>query len=162
MPYFTVSNIKHLRVPVLVIRTQEMFRLTGWFRAVPISPAVVFVWEPARPRHRAVDILLRGAAVRGGGGGGGVVTVRVTVVTDWPAGAVCEVLIVTPVVHQVEHLGVAVLVIRTEVVLRLQAWLTVPVSPAVVIIITRRDGGNIFTCSCKGRGGNLSLQHHSQ
>jgi len=127
-----VVSIKHLRVAVLVLRTQEMFRLTFWCRAVPVSPAVVFVREPARPRHRAVDILLRGAAVRGGGGGGGVVTVRVTVVTDWPPGAVSEILIVTPVVHQVEHLGVAVLVIGAEVVLGLQARRTVPVSPAVV------------------------------
>ena len=130
--YFTVVSIKHLRVAVLVIRTQEMFRLTFWCSAVPVSPAVVFVREPARARHRAVDIFLRGAAVRGGGGGRGVVTVRVTFVTDRPPGAVCEIVIVTPVVHQVEHLGVAVLVIGTEVVLRLQTRLAVPVSPAVV------------------------------
>jgi len=127
-----VVSIKHLRVPVLVVRTQEMFGLTCWCRAVPVSPAVVFVREPARPHHRAVDILLRGAAVRGGGGGGGVVTVRITIVTDGPPGAVCEVLIVTPVVHQVEHLGVPVLVIGAEVVLRVEARLTVPVAPAVV------------------------------
>ena len=149
---FTVVSIKHLRVPVLVVRTQEMFGLTCWCRAVPVSPAVVFVREPARPHHRAVDILLRGAAVRGGGGSGGVVTVRITIVTDGPAGAVCEVLIVTPVVHQVEHLGVAVLVIGTEVMLRVQARLTVPVSPAVVRVGVVTLPYSLTVNSLLGRG----------
>jgi len=159
-----VSHIKHLRVAVLVIRTEEVLRLTGWCRAVPVSPAVVFVWEPAGPHLLTVDVFLRWAAVRGGGGGRGVVTVTIAVVTHWPSGAVCQVLIVTAVIRQVEHLGVAVLVIGTKVVLRIQARLTVPVSPAVerVGVVTlaysltvdslfRRSAVWLWSCSSEGR-----------
>ena len=56
-----------------------MFRLTVWGGAVPEPPAVLSVGEPARPHHRAVDVLLRGAAVRAGGGGGGGAVVTVLV-----------------------------------------------------------------------------------
>ena len=52
-----------------------MLWLTVWGGAVPEPPAVLSVGEPARPHHRAVDVLLRGAAVRAGGGGGAVVRV---------------------------------------------------------------------------------------
>ena len=128
----TVGDIEDLRDAVLVVRTEQVFWLTGRGGAVPVPPAVVFVWEPAGPRHSTVDVLLRGTAVRGGGGGGGVLTVSIAVVTLWPAGAVREVVVVTAVVGEVEHLGVSLLVIGTEVVGGVQAWLTVPVPPAVV------------------------------
>jgi len=127
-----VGDIEDLRDAVLVVRTEQVFWLTGRGGAVPVPPAVVFVWEPAGPRHSTVDVLLRGTAVRGGGGGGGVLTVSIAVVTLWPAGAVREVVVVTAVVGEVEHLGVSLLVIGTEVVGGVQAWLTVPVPPAVV------------------------------
>ena len=54
-----------------------MLRLAVRGGAVPEPPAVLSVGEPARPHHRAVDVLLRGAAVRAGGGGGGGAVVRV-------------------------------------------------------------------------------------
>ena len=128
----TEGQVKHLRVSVLVVRTEEVLWLAGWCGAVPVPPAVVSVGEPARPHLRAVDVLLRRAAVRRGGGGGGVVAVLVAFVTFGTAGTVGEILIVTPIIRQVVHLGVSLLVIGTDEVLRWEAWVTAPVSPAVV------------------------------
>ena len=131
----TVGRVEHLRVAVLVVRTDEVLGLAGGGGAVPVPPAVVLVRKPARPHLTTVDILLRGAAVRGGGGGGGVLAVRVALVTHRTAGTVGEVGIVTAVVQQVEHLGVSLLIIRADVVPRLQARLTAPVPPAAFLSV---------------------------
>jgi len=59
------------------------------------------------------------------------VTVGVALVTDGTAATVGEVVVVTAVVDEVEHLRVSVLVVRTDEVFPVQTRLTAPVSPAV-------------------------------
>lgn len=112
-----VCCIEHLRVAVLVIRTEEVLRLTARGGAVPVPPAVELVREPSSSLQLTVNGLLWGAAVRGGGGCGGVVTIGIALVTDWSAATVSQILVVTAVVEKVEHFWIAFLIIGTEVVL---------------------------------------------
>ena len=59
-----VHSVKHLRVTMLIIRTDEVARLAAR-NTVPVFPAVELVREVSITHSSAVDLVVRGRAVLG-------------------------------------------------------------------------------------------------
>ena len=87
---------------------------------------------PASPQVLATDLLLWRSAVWLWSGS--VLTIGVTLVTDWPTIALGLLGVVAAHEHCVEHLGLAILIIRTDKVAGLAARDAVPVLATVELV----------------------------
>ena len=125
-----VGHVPHHELAVLVQVAEQVLRLRVLLEAVPVAAAVVRVRVPASPELTAVDLLLLGGAVIMLGGS--VHAVVVALIADWPPVTLDVVPVVTAVVDGAEHLRVALLVVRTQNMLRPAALDAVPVLAAVV------------------------------
>mgnify|MGYP001272734016 CR=1 FL=1 len=97
---------------------------------MPVAAAVVGVRVPASPQLPAVDLLVLGGAV--GGQSGGRLAVVVALIADRPPVTLDVVPVVAAIVDCAIHLRIALLVIRTQNVLRAATLDAVPVLAAVV------------------------------
>ena len=125
-----IGQVPDHELAVLVQVAEKVLGLRVLLEAVPVAAAVVGVRVPASPQLPAVYLLVLGGAV--GGQGGGRLAVVVTLIADRSPVTLDVVPVVAAIVDCAVHLRIALLVIRTQNVLRAATLDAVPVLAAVV------------------------------
>lgn len=128
-----VCQVKHLRVAILIIRTEEVLGLCLFVEAMPVPPAVVLVGEPSGTHVLAAYPLVIRGAVWGNSWGG--LTVLIALVAYRSSVTLSVLSKVATVICEVVHFGLPIIIIGTEDMLSFRLSLvTMPVLPAIELV----------------------------